>query len=314
MKKIFISSLLFAGVLLLGSCEKEKIGGTATEAVAGQWYITIDAVDANGNAIAEDGYADYYSTGRQMIFTYNTAANSSSEMYVDMTGLKTDFPFLNFKVVVPCDPSSRTFGSMQELENMIIYDLSYATADTTFVPEDTIDVERVDISCLLDTSIVAYDSIYIKMDTLYLIQDTTFVTLDTTFISPDTTYQITKIDTIISPLVIDTIMYDSIGVFFAHQEIVPADTIIEATCPIVDKIKIWNGKIAENAYTTPSGMPADKFEFEFVTDGDDAGYYINYDAENYGDFRVGYSFREMDGFDHYKVSGYRYTGFADDDE
>ena len=47
MKKVlYFAALLFG--LTLTSCEKEEMGGTATEATAGQWYVTVDAADENG--------------------------------------------------------------------------------------------------------------------------------------------------------------------------------------------------------------------------------------------------------------------------
>ncbi|MGX8683614.1 MAG: lipid-binding protein, partial [Bacteroidales bacterium] len=60
MKKV----LYFAALLLttvFASCEKEEIGGTATQATAGQWYVTIDAVDENGKPI--QGGEDYFGLG-----------------------------------------------------------------------------------------------------------------------------------------------------------------------------------------------------------------------------------------------------------
>ena len=58
MKKIayFICSLL-VGVALT-SCEKDEIGGTETEATAGQWYVTLDGADENGNVIED--FEDLY--------------------------------------------------------------------------------------------------------------------------------------------------------------------------------------------------------------------------------------------------------------
>ena len=64
-------------------------------------------------------------------------------------------------------------------------------------------------------------------------------------------------------------------------------------------------------------MKADAIEFEFNTDGDDLGYYYDYYMDwggKPGDLRMGIPFSAADGFDHYKVTGYRYTGFADDEE
>ena len=58
MKKIayFAAALLFCSSVT--SCEKEEIGGTATESMAGQWYVDIDAVDDSGNPI--DGGEHYF--------------------------------------------------------------------------------------------------------------------------------------------------------------------------------------------------------------------------------------------------------------
>lgn len=58
------------------------------------------------------------------------------------------------------------------------------------------------------------------------------------------------------------------------------------------KVTITDGKIVENGTTTPSGMPADYIEFYVVFDDDD---YI------------------PDYYDKLKVSGWRYTGFVNDD-
>lgn len=58
-------------------------------------------------------------------------------------------------------------------------------------------------------------------------------------------------------------------------------------------VLLTNGKIVKDGATTPSGMKADYIEFEVAFDDD------TNPAEN--------------GFDHYKVHGYRYTGLANDD-
>lgn len=40
--------------MTFASCEKDEVGGTATQALAGEWYVTVDAVDANNNVTALD--------------------------------------------------------------------------------------------------------------------------------------------------------------------------------------------------------------------------------------------------------------------
>ncbi len=58
-------------------------------------------------------------------------------------------------------------------------------------------------------------------------------------------------------------------------------------------VTVTGGKIVKNGTTTPSGMPADYIEF-----------YISFDDDQYAAYY---------GFPHYRVSGYRYTGFTADE-
>ena len=81
-------------VFVLAGCEKDEIGNTATEALAGEWKVTVDAVDEGGNVITED----FNGIGHILMNTYNTAANTPTEMYVDDIG-----HFWEYKVRVKCD-------------------------------------------------------------------------------------------------------------------------------------------------------------------------------------------------------------------
>lgn len=82
-KVIYFAALLLTTVF--ASCEKEEIGGTATESMAGQWYCIVDAVDDNGNPIIAG--EDYFGEGKTIWITYNTSGNASSEMWVDNLGI-----------------------------------------------------------------------------------------------------------------------------------------------------------------------------------------------------------------------------------
>ena len=129
MKKILFFAALVCGFALT-SCEKDEIGGTATESMAGQWYCTVDAVDDNGNPITQtpDGSpnsgVDYFGVGRTLILTYNTASNSASEMWIDNMGIGNYaesyadywksygfFPSYTIKAKVTIDQSAMTFYS-----------------------------------------------------------------------------------------------------------------------------------------------------------------------------------------------------------
>jgi len=65
-KYMYILSLLIIG---LSACKKEEpIGGTSVQDMSGEWWVQLDAK------------GDFYK-----IVTFNTADNSSSQMWVDLT-------------------------------------------------------------------------------------------------------------------------------------------------------------------------------------------------------------------------------------
>ena len=128
MKKI----ILFATALLVMiACSKDEMGGTAMESMAGQWYCTVDAVDANGNVITQtpDGTPnngeDYWGVGRTLVLTYNVAANNATQMWVNIMGIGNfaadhntpRYPDYDFAVKVNCDQTALTF-SCAEAENI----------------------------------------------------------------------------------------------------------------------------------------------------------------------------------------------------
>lgn len=75
------------------SCQKEEIGGTATESLAGEWYL-MASVD--GSPI----------WGPFHLLTYNTASNNPNEIWVDDKG-----NFWDFKVKGTGDINSLTFSA-----------------------------------------------------------------------------------------------------------------------------------------------------------------------------------------------------------
>lgn len=110
MKKVlYFASLLFC--VALASCEKEDIGGTATESMAGDWYVTVEAVDEDGTVVDPD-----FNGRRVHMMTYNTAKNDASEMYVDDLGTDNG-EFLGMKAKVTCNPGALTFASAGVVAN-----------------------------------------------------------------------------------------------------------------------------------------------------------------------------------------------------
>ena len=126
MKKI-ISSLFVAGALIgLASCEKEEIGGTAVQDMCGEWIVTADAVDANGNVV----YEDPYGAGVFELYTYNTNANLSTEMYVDDFG-----SFWDFRIIVNVDYAAKTFNATGAIDDY--WDISVDVKDGAIVKNGT---------------------------------------------------------------------------------------------------------------------------------------------------------------------------------
>lgn len=121
-KVIYMAALLLASTTIF-SCSKEDVGGTATEAVAGQWVIMVDAVDDDGNPINE-GENYFGLESGTMFYTYNTAANISSEVWLDSKGAfnlpaiygNAAYPNYDIRAKVFCDVNSLTFSSI-EAEN-----------------------------------------------------------------------------------------------------------------------------------------------------------------------------------------------------
>lgn len=115
MKKfVFMLCSLLAGEVLV-SCEKDEVGGTATEATAGQWYVTVDAADESGNVV--EGFEDLFGLGRIIMLTANTAANVPTEMI-----LTDNSEFWDFKVKVACDPNAMTFQTTTSENNNLVPD------------------------------------------------------------------------------------------------------------------------------------------------------------------------------------------------
>ena len=107
MKKT-IYALLAVAALALASCAKEEPGMTATEPLAGQWYVTFDAVDANGNLLT----ADPYKMGRVLTATFNTSANTDNQMWVSDLG-----NFCGYQAKVNCDVQTLTFSTADWVDN-----------------------------------------------------------------------------------------------------------------------------------------------------------------------------------------------------
>ncbi|MFA7033048.1 MAG: lipid-binding protein [Bacteroidales bacterium] len=115
MKKILYTTLIVAFAMIFASCEKNPIPMTAVEAMAGDWYVTCDGADENGNVI--EGWEDPFGVGEWHTFTYNTSANLPTEMYVSDGKDADDWYFWTYTVKVSVDLATMTFKSNGPVHN-----------------------------------------------------------------------------------------------------------------------------------------------------------------------------------------------------
>jgi len=114
MKK-YISLALMTIALSFGfvSCDvetNEEPGGTNVQNMAGRWTVSVSQVDENGNVVFEP--EDLFGVVDADLFTYNTSANSSTEMWIDDRG-----NFWSFKFKMPINYGAGTFSATDVLYN-----------------------------------------------------------------------------------------------------------------------------------------------------------------------------------------------------
>lgn len=100
-----MKKIIFAAIAILGfglsSCEKEDIGGTATQSMAGEWVSNYS------------GSVSGWFEKDSRTFTFNTSANVPNQMWVSDQGW-----FLGFQVKVNCDLATMTFSTDGFAENV----------------------------------------------------------------------------------------------------------------------------------------------------------------------------------------------------
>ena len=120
MKKILYIPII-AILLALFSCEKEEVGGTATQDVAGEWYVTFSLIDTDGDTTyaADLVDAEIFNAERGIIRTFNTAQNVPNKMQIsDMAsfgggakGAGTISKYLCFNVEVDINQETGEFST-----------------------------------------------------------------------------------------------------------------------------------------------------------------------------------------------------------
>lgn len=81
----------------------EEAGGTNIEKMCGYWDVTYDAVNDAGEVV----YEDPYGVGVATVYTYNTASNSLTQMWLDDRNT-----FWAYKFLVDINYDARTFSAV----------------------------------------------------------------------------------------------------------------------------------------------------------------------------------------------------------
>lgn len=110
MKKVLF--IIAAAIVAFAiSCQKDPIGKTETAALAGQWYVIYNGVDADGNIVP--GLEDF-NEGYSLALTFSVASNVADSIWVSDTENSNLF---GYQVKVPCNLGELTFGSETEEPN-----------------------------------------------------------------------------------------------------------------------------------------------------------------------------------------------------
>jgi len=120
MKNVKIYALLFFLGLSIVSCKKDEIGGTNGEKTAGEWYVTVVAIDEAGNVVMEDD--ELFGIGPFHLDTYNTSTDNPNEMWID-----DNENFWEFKGKISVDPNALTFSGT-DVENQY-YDSKFTVSN-----------------------------------------------------------------------------------------------------------------------------------------------------------------------------------------
>jgi len=115
-KFLILFAFLTIGMMSCDLGNDPDVGGTATQAVAGEWFTTF--------TIAGE---DVYGLGYQLITTSNTAANSTTEFMI-----KDDAHTWDYKVKTPLNLDAKTFGG-NALPNLA-YDITVNIANGKILP------------------------------------------------------------------------------------------------------------------------------------------------------------------------------------
>ena len=139
MKKIIKYILSIAVIVAFTACQEDlEIGGTATEAMSGDWWVQMGVSDGAGGIATNYGYSE--------LSTFNTASNSTSQMWLSDHG---------------------TFWDYQVKVNINLENMTFTVTDGEDIVHDdntTIAIGKILPGAATTPSGVAADSIYFEVE------------------------------------------------------------------------------------------------------------------------------------------------------
>lgn len=107
MKNIIYILFIFLLGFSFQGCEKDfEPGGTAVKDLAGDWWVTVDEINGTDTT--------YDVNGHFLMYTYNTAANSPSEMW-----LEDGKHFWQYKIKVNVVKDQLAFSTSDFVDNTV---------------------------------------------------------------------------------------------------------------------------------------------------------------------------------------------------
>lgn len=108
MKKYLTAMIAACSIMFMTSCDDDTDpGGTTVMKMAGDWWVTVDFIDESGI-----NHGDLYNIGHIQMYTYNTAVNKATEMWIE-----DGAHFWDYKLKVDVQYENRTFSTAGFVEN-----------------------------------------------------------------------------------------------------------------------------------------------------------------------------------------------------
>ncbi|SFE39621.1 lipid-binding protein [Sunxiuqinia elliptica] len=106
MNRIYLYAIIFSFFGILSGCQEDpEIWDSSTADFDGNWYVQY-----NHETLGEDPFGE----GLTTLYTYNTASNDGAEIWFTDEG-----GFWDYKVRIPVNQASLTFGSTSEVTSII---------------------------------------------------------------------------------------------------------------------------------------------------------------------------------------------------